>query len=166
MSGFFGRGKKAIIKNVRNNIDEAKKLLENFGKFLTMTEDCFKSVILFVIRFIYNGRRCSSLAELCCLSWKRMKKKSTQWLPPDEDSLRWHMCSNDIIYTITNCMSCDIISSPSEHGWKVINGKGFPICCEHACLPELMSGSHYITMDESDEKGNMIEGNDIIDEFN
>ena len=63
-------------------------------------------------------------------------------------------------------MSCDIISSPSEHGWKVVNGEGFPICCEHACLPELMSGSHYITTDESDEKGNMIEENNIIDEFN
>ena len=70
MSGFFGRGKKAVIKNVRKNIDEAKELLENFSKSLTMTEDCFKSVILFVIRFIYNDRKSSSLAESRCLSWK------------------------------------------------------------------------------------------------
>ena len=52
-SSFFGRGKKAVIKNVRKNIDEAKELLKNFGKSFTMTEDCFKNVILFVIRFIY-----------------------------------------------------------------------------------------------------------------
>ena len=82
-SGFFERGKKAVIKNVRKNIDEAKELLENFGKSLTMTEDCFKSVVLFIIRFIYNDRKSSSIAESRCLSWKRMKKKSTQRLPPD-----------------------------------------------------------------------------------
>ena len=52
-SGFIERGKKAVIKNVRKNIDEAKELLKNFGKSFTMTEDCFKNVILFVIRFIY-----------------------------------------------------------------------------------------------------------------
>ena len=167
MSGFFGRGKKAVIKNVRKNIDEAKELLENFGKSLTMTEDCFKSVILFVIRFIYNDRKSSSLAESRCLSQKQMKKKSTQRLPPDEDFLRWHiMSSNYIIYTITNNMSSDIISSPSEHGWKVADGQCFPIRYEHPCLLESMLGSHYITTDKSDEEGNMIEENDIIDEFN
>ena len=50
-SGFLGRGKKAIIKNVHKNINEAKELSQNFGKYLTMAEDYFKSVILFVIRF-------------------------------------------------------------------------------------------------------------------
>ena len=29
-----------------------------------------------------------------------------------------------------------------------------------------MPGSHYITTDKSDKEGNMIEENDIIDEFN
>ena len=63
-------------------------------------------------------------------------------------------------------MSSDIISSPSEHGWKVLHGECFRIRYEHPCLPESMSGSHYITTDESDEEGNMIEENDIIDGFN
>ena len=76
------------------------------------------------------------------------------------------MRSNYIIYTITIYMFSDIISSPSEHGWKVVDDECFPICYEHPCLLELMSGSHYITTDESDEKGNMIEENDIINEFN
>ena len=67
-SGFFGRRKKAVIKNVCKNIDEAKELLKNFGKSLTMTEDCFKSVTFFVIRFIYNDRKSSSLAESRCFS--------------------------------------------------------------------------------------------------
>ena len=75
------------------------------------------------------------------------------------------MRSNYIICTITNYMSSDIISSPSEHGWKVVDGKCFPIRYEHPCLPESVSSSHYITTDESDEEGNMIEENDIIDEF-
>ena len=87
-SDFSGRGKKAFIKNVRQNINEAKELLENFGKSLIMTEDCYKSVNLFVIRFVYNDRKSLSLAESCCPTWKQIKKKSTQQLPSDEDSLR------------------------------------------------------------------------------
>ena len=63
-------------------------------------------------------------------------------------------------------MSSDIISSPSEHGRKVVDGECFPIRYEHPFLPELMSGSHYITTDAIDEEGNMIEENDIIDGFN
>ena len=166
-SGFFGRREKAVIKNVRKNIDEAKELLENFGKSSTMTKDCFKSVILFIVRSIYNDRKSLSLTELLCLSWKLMKKKSTQRLPPDEDSFRWHiMRSNSIIYTITNYMSSDIISSPSEHDWKVVDGKCFPICYEHPFVPESMSDSHYIITVESDEEENIIEENDIIDGFN
>ena len=66
--GFLPGRKKARFKNVRKNIDEAKELLENFGKSLAMTEDCFKSVILFVIRFTYNDRKSSSLAVSRCLS--------------------------------------------------------------------------------------------------
>ena len=62
-------------------------------------------------------------------------------------------------------MSSDITSSSSEHGWKVIDSECFPICYEHAYLPESMSGSHCITTDESDEEGNLIEENDIIDKF-
>ena len=96
-----------------------------------------------------------------------MKRKSTQRLPPDEDSLRWHILrSNYIIYIITNYISSDITSSPSEHGWKFVDSECFPIRYEHVCLPESMSGSHYITTDESEEEGNLIGENDIIDKFN
>ena len=63
-------------------------------------------------------------------------------------------------------MSSDIISSPSEHDWKVVDGKCFPICYEHPFLLESMSDSHYITTNESVEEGNMIEENDVIDGFN
>ena len=63
-------------------------------------------------------------------------------------------------------MFSDIISSASEHVWKVVDGECFPILYEQPCLPELVSDSHYITTDESDEEGNMIEENDIIDGFN
>ena len=68
--------------------------------------------------------------------------------------------------TITNYMVSDIISSPSEHGWKVVDGKYFLIRYEHPCLPESISGSCYIITDEIDVEGNMIEEKDNIDEFN
>ena len=63
-------------------------------------------------------------------------------------------------------MSSDIISSPSEHDWKVVDGKCFPICYEHPFLLESMSDSHYIITVESDEEENIIEENDIIGGFN
>ena len=62
-------------------------------------------------------------------------------------------------------MSSHIISSPREHSWKLLMFSVLQIEC-FPCLPELMSGSHFRTPDESDEEGNMIEENDIIDGFN
>ena len=50
-SGFFGKGKQAVIKNAIKDIKETKELLGNFGKTLELTDDVIKNVIMFVIRF-------------------------------------------------------------------------------------------------------------------
>ena len=47
-----------------------------------------------------------------------MKQKSTQRLPPDEDTLRGHIqhCSY-VIFMNLHCNSPCAIESPSYHGW-------------------------------------------------
>ena len=90
-SGFFGRGKNAVVKNVLKNIEDAKLLLDDLGKSLTMPEVVYKKIILFVLRYVYNDKKSLNIAESRCLVWRRMKKKSTQRLFPDEDTLRGHV---------------------------------------------------------------------------
>ena len=38
-----------------------------------------------------NDKKSNNLADSPSLIWKRMKKKTTQRLPPDEDSLKFHI---------------------------------------------------------------------------
>ena len=90
-SGFFGRGKNAVLKNVLKNIEDAKLLLDDLGKSLTMPEAVYKKIILFVLRYVYNDKKSLNIAESHSLVWRRMKKKSAQRLPPDEDTLRGHI---------------------------------------------------------------------------
>ena len=116
--GFFGRGKKAVVKNVLKNIEDAKLLLDDLGKSLTMPEAVYKKIILFVLRFVYNHKKSLNIAESHSLVWRRMKKKSTQRLPPDEDTLRGHIqhC-NYLIFVNLHYNSPCAIESPSYHGW-------------------------------------------------
>ena len=41
-SGFFGRGKNVVVKNVLKNIEDAKLLQDDLGKSLTMPEAVYK----------------------------------------------------------------------------------------------------------------------------
>ena len=164
-SGFFGRGKKAVLKNVHKNIHKAKELLETFGKSLNISEECYKDVILFIIRFVYNDNKSVSPAESRCLFWKRMKKKSTQRLPPDEESLRWHiMRSNYVVHTIMNYNTASYTtSSPSENGWNIVDDACVPIRYKNPCIPESFS-SYYIDTTVSDQDDDYDE-DDVIDEL-
>ena len=57
------RGKKAVIKNVLKNIEDAKLLLDELGKSLTMSEAVHKKIILFVLRYVYNEKKSLNIAE-------------------------------------------------------------------------------------------------------
>ena len=61
-SGFFGRGKNAVVKNVLKNIEDAKLLLDDLGKSLTMPEAVYKKIILFVLRYVYNDKKSLNIA--------------------------------------------------------------------------------------------------------
>ena len=62
-SGFFGRGKNAVVENVLKNIEDAKLLLDDLGKSLTMPEAVYKKIILFVLRYVYNDKKSLNIAE-------------------------------------------------------------------------------------------------------
>ena len=56
-SGFFGRGRNAVAKNVFKNIEDAKLLLDDLGKSLMMPEAVYKKIILLVLRYVYNDKK-------------------------------------------------------------------------------------------------------------
>ena len=126
-SGFFGRGKNAVVKNVLKNIEDAKLLLDDLGKSLTMPEAVYKKIILLVLRYVYNDKKSLNIAESRSLVWRRIKKKSTQRLPPDEDTLRGYIqrC-NYVIFTNLHYNSPCAIESLSYHGWISQNGVYVP----------------------------------------
>ena len=68
VSSFYGIGKKSIWKNVIRS-SEAKDLLRDFSN--TALKD-------FVIKYIYNDRKSSTLAEMRENRWSKMKKN--HWL--------------------------------------------------------------------------------------
>ena len=62
-SGLFCLGNKNIINQVTKNIDEARELLEKFGKSLELTEVVAKNVIRFVMKHVYNDKPCRILSS-------------------------------------------------------------------------------------------------------
>ena len=80
-SGFFGRGKKVIMRNLMKSLETANFYLKDFGKNLTMDKDVYENIFMFIVRFVYNDKKSLNLAESRSLAWKKMKKKSTRRLP-------------------------------------------------------------------------------------
>ncbi len=56
------------------------------GACLPLSRHLTKTLRKFTLRHVYNDRKSESLAESRSSKWKKMKKKSTQHLPPDQDS--------------------------------------------------------------------------------
>ena len=80
-SGFFGRDKNSVVKNVLKNIEDAKLLLDDLGKSVTMPEAVYKKIILFVLRYVYNDKKSLNIAESRSLVWRRMKKSQLKDFP-------------------------------------------------------------------------------------
>ena len=101
-----------------------------------MNEIIYAKVSLFVIRFIYNDKKSKTLAESRCLIWKRMKKKTTQRLPPDEDTMRGHIIrSNYVIYMNLQYACPNALEAPYNHGWLSQDGVCVPRRYKNPTLP-------------------------------
>ena len=80
-SGFFGRVKNAVVKNVLKNIEDTKLLLDDLRKTLTMPKAVYKKIILFVLRYVYNDKKSLNIAESRSLVWRGMKKNQLKGFP-------------------------------------------------------------------------------------
>ena len=112
-----------VINNVVKNIDQARLPLEEFGKTLNINEIVYAKVTLFVLRYIYNDKKSKTLAESRSLLWKKLKKKSTCRIPPNEDTMRLKILRcNYVVFMNLQYRCPNALESPNVHGWISDNG--------------------------------------------
>ena len=152
------------------NIEDAKLLLDDFGKSLTMPEAVYKKIILLVLRYVYNNKKSLNIAQSCSLVWRRMKKKLTQRLLLDEDTLREHIqrC-NYVIFMNLHYNSPCAIELSSFRSWISHDGVYVPRRYLKPPLPPSMTVTPLkkITYDQQfreDEDETIIPEHDIISE--
>ena len=122
-SAFFGHGKKKIIDNVKSN-PEARNLLKPCGESLELTRSTVDDLTKFVIRYIYNDRKSSTPTEARVKKYKSFKKKkSLSRLPPDNDSLKFHIKRANYLAFIQLQYSLKDHPTPIGNGWHLVNGK-------------------------------------------
>ena len=110
--GVSGRGKKTVTKKDMKS-SEAIVLLHECGDALLIPAHVLNNLKTFVIKYVYGSK------ELVCAETK-MKKKSTQRLLPDEDTLNHiYLCANYLAYFQKN-FQLSRHPSPIENGWGII----------------------------------------------
>ena len=137
---FYGHGKKSVVEKVIK-IPKARELLSRCGDDLPISADVLNCLKIFVLKYIY-GINSESCAVARASQWKKMKKKNTLRLVPDDDTLR-HICirANYLSYCQKHFQLKDH-PQPFGHGWELINGKCRPIRYTSPALPsDISSGS-------------------------
>lgn len=133
-SGFYGVSKKLVADRV-NDSKEARDLLASCGMELPVTEYVLNDLELFVIRYIYNDPKSTTLCDARSAKWRSMKKKNTIRLAPDTDSLRPHLeRANYLAYLQRHF---DLLSHPSPigNGWQLKDGVCLPVRYTQSPLP-------------------------------
>ena len=132
-SGFYGRGKKAIFEKVKK-VEDARSLLHGCGDMLPISITVLHNLKQFVIKYIYGSKE-NSCAETRAKQWRKMKKKNTQRLMPDEDTL-CHICvrANYLSYCQKK-YQLSVHPSPIGSGWGIVDGKCRPVRNRLPALP-------------------------------
>ena len=86
----LGHGKKSVVKATIKS-KEAHCLLEHIGKTLNVNQNIFDEITKFTMKFIYGDKLNKTLAAARASKWNSMKTKSTQRIPPDQDSHDIHV---------------------------------------------------------------------------
>ena len=147
--GFYGHGKKAVIKKVMKS-SEARVLLHECSDTLPIPAHVLKNLNTFVIKYIYGSKELGC-AETQATEREKMKKKSMQRLMPDEDTLSHIcLCANYLAYCQKN-FHLSHQPSPIGNGWEIIDGKCHPVRNVLPALPaSLLSQSAQSDEDSSD----------------
>ena len=122
-SGFYGHGKKTILKQLEKSQD-AMSLLADVGKQLPITTEVSSNLDKFTVQVVYNDQHSKNLAQCRANKWKQLKKKATQRLPPHGDT-HDHHCErvNYISYIHSHYKRKEAPPSPHDHGWMLEQGK-------------------------------------------
>ena len=60
---------------------DAIQLLKDIGKNLPVTPEVIENLAIVTIRYVYGGRKSTSLAEARAVKWEKMKYESTHRMP-------------------------------------------------------------------------------------
>ena len=90
-------------------------------------------------------------AETRASQWKKMKKKNTQRLMPDDDTLN-HICyrANYLAYCQKN-FQLSRHPSPIGNGWGIIDGKCRPVRNVYPALPSDLPSQTELSDDENSD---------------
>ena len=131
-SCFSGHSKISLYEKLSKST-EARSLISKYREGLLLSDDVLNDLKSFVICYMYGDTLNFSLNLARATKWKRLKKKSSMCLLPDDDNLEQHIkCSNMLAYV--QCHP-DLRRHPSPigHGWELAND-----CCRpvrHTNLP-------------------------------
>ena len=100
-SGFYGHGKASIMKQLQKT-QGGTALLAAVGEKLPVTSEMQKNLEEFTLRCIYNDHSSRNLSEARAKKWTHMKRKTTQRLPPDEDSHSLHAARVNYVSLMLN----------------------------------------------------------------
>ena len=123
-SCFSGHSKISLYEKLSKST-KACSIISKCRDGLLLSDDVLNDIKSFVICYMYGDTLNSSLNLAHATKWKRLKKKSSMCLLPDDDNLEQHIkCSNVLAYV--QCHP-DLRRHPSPigHGWELVNG-----CCK------------------------------------
>ena len=105
----------------------------------------------FVLSTIYDENGEISCGEARASKWHKMlKKKSTARLPPDDDTLSYHLERTNYLAYCQRHFDLIEHPSPTDRGWEVINAKCRPVRHGQPALSPILKHSD-CPADESSE---------------
>ena len=146
-SGFFNRGKISVMKSIRNDA-EARELLSSVGEESELSNDVASAMEEFVLTKIYNCEE-TTCASARAVKWRKQKKKNSMYLPPDKNSLRYHLEWNNYITYCQRNFQLTEHPSPLNHGWELLNGKCRPVRYRLPALPVLVQTEPILSDNEA-----------------
>ena len=161
-SGFFGRGKKSLFEKLKKD-RQAQELLEKVGDKLTLEDSVRLNMKIFVLWKMY-GERTDSCAKARASKWKKMKKKSTTRLPPDEDTLNHHCDRTNYLAYCLKHFELNQHPSPIGYGWEMVNGRCRPIRHTTSAIPEFNIPEILLTTQSDDESSTEYEYGESSDD--
>ena len=122
-------------------MDDAGWSKEASGTSRTMSgaKEVKDNVLAFVLSHVYGEDDDVTCGQARASKWKKMTRKTTTHLPPDDDTLRHHLIRTNYITYCQVHFNMEENPSPISHGWEIMNGKCRPV--RHT-LPSRATTSH------------------------